>query len=394
MSLFIERSLSKTFSLKQSSFLFGPRGSGKSTFLRQFLQNKIPLEKIFMVNLLDEDVYERYLKNPRSLEYEIEILKAKPKIIYIDEIQRLPKLLNIVHKLIEEKKYCFILTGSSARKIKKEASNLLAGRAFVYNLFPFTSIELIDIFKLDEVLRFGSLPSIFHYKTNTQKIKYLKSYALTYLKEEIVAEQITRKLEPFRNFLEVSAQLNGKIINFSKISKSVGVDLKTIQAYFQILEDTLVGFTLPSYHNSLIKSLRTHPKFYWFDIGVKKVLEKTLDIPMKPQTSFYGETFEHFVILEFYKRNINLEKDYQLSFYHAQNDFEVDLVLSRPRRPPIFIEIKSTNIADESEIKKLNDQLKIFKNSKIYYLSRDPIKKKIGSVFCYPWNEGIMTIMS
>ncbi|MGK5086113.1 AAA family ATPase, partial [Bdellovibrionota bacterium FG-2] len=346
----------------ESFFLFGPRGTGKTTFLHA----KFPPAKTHFVDLLDEELFDRYLRHPKALESELEALEPRPKLVVIDEVQRLPKLLNMVHRLIEKKGWRFALTGSSARKLKKGAANLLAARAFTYSLFPLTATELASRFDLNEVLAWGTLPKVLALESERDKHRFLKTYTLTYLKEEIVAEQITRKLEPFRQFLEISAQHNGKIINFSAIAKDVGVDTKTVQSYFQILEDTLVGFTLPAYHASVRKSQRQAPKFYWFDVGVRRALEDTLDIPIKSGTSYYGELFEHWIVLEAFRLNSYFEKGYKFSYYQTYSGTEVDLLLSRGRRPPILVEIKSTPQLGDDPAKALASKAEAFPGSPLY----------------------------
>jgi predicted AAA+ superfamily ATPase len=167
-----------------------------------------------------------------------------------------------VHSKIESSETRFAMTGSSARKLKREGTNLLAGRAFVYNLFPLTHRELGDSFNLNSALMYGTLPGLLKFDSGEEKMAFLRAYALTYLKEEIWGEHIVRKLDPFRKFVEIAAQCNGELINFANIARDVGVDIKTVQSYFEILEDTLLGFMLEPYHRSVRKRQRQAPKFY------------------------------------------------------------------------------------------------------------------------------------
>lgn len=375
---------------KSSFFVFGARGTGKSTFIsQQFL----PLQKgsCLYYDLLDDSVEERLAKAPQLLESDIAGAKVKPTWVIIDEIQKIPRLLDVVHLLIEKTKIKFILSGSSARKLRKEGANLLAARAFEYRLFPLTFLELGEKFDLQSALNFGSLPAVLNFEDKADKSKYLKTYVSTYIKLEIQMEQIVRRLDPFRQFLEVAAQMNGKPINYSKIGKEVGADTKTVINYFQILEETYLGFMLPGFHTSLRKSILLTPKFYFFDVGVKRALERALQSDPVPGTSYYGETFEHFVINEFYKMNAYLEADYSFSYFSTKEGAEVDLVLTRGKRETIFIEIKSASKVDEGEVKKLaalTGDTKI----KAYYLSQDPVAQKFQNVQCLLWSEGIEDI--
>ena len=310
-----------------------------------------------------------------------------PEWVVIDEIQKVPKLLDVVHSLIESHKIKFVLTGSSARKIKRGAANLLAGRAFVYNMFPLCVEELGDAFDLHEVLRWGSLPQIFSWTSEREKASYLKAYIHTYFAEEIRAEQLIRKLDPFRSFLPILGQISGKIVNHSKIAKQVGVSTQTIQSYFQIIEDTLLGFYLPAFHLSIRKSQRSSPKFYLFDTGIKKALEESLDQSINPRTSTYGELFESFLINEIHRLNSYYEKNYRLSYLATKNDAEVDLVLSKGQKH-FAIEIKSPETIDETEVRSLEKMSASIKGlEQSYYLSQCRAKRKIGKVICMHWQD-------
>lgn len=377
--------------LEQNSFfLFGARGTGKSTWLKQHF-SKIPH---LYLDLLNPDTEEQFSKNPNDLLAKIEASQDKKKWVLIDEIQKIPKLLNLVHLCIEKYKTPFALTGSSARKLKRGAANLLAGRAVVFNLFPFTHLELKKKFDLAQVLQWGSLPEIFHLPDSQAKSRYLRSYSQTYLKEEIVAEQVIRKLDPFRQFLEIAAQQNGEIINFSNIARDVGVDNLTVQSYFQILEDTLVGFLLPSYHRSIRKRQRSNPKFYFFDLGVKRSLENTLSVELKENTYAYGRAFEHFIVMEIVRLNHYFERDYKFSYLRTKDNAEIDLVIERPGKPCALLEIKSAKHIDERDTRGLEGFLKDFASVEAYVFSNDPDEKKIGNVHALPWQTGIKAIMS
>jgi predicted AAA+ superfamily ATPase len=302
-------------------------------------------------------------------------------------VQKAPRLLNLVHRQIETAGQKFALTGSSARKLKRGAANLLAGRAIVKHLHPITHREAGDGFDLDAALAFGTLPKVFDL-VGDERVAFLRSYALTYLKEEIAAEQILRRLEPFRNFLEIAAQANGTILNYSSIARDVGVDYKTVQSYFEVLEDTLVGFHLQPFHESLRKRQTQHPKFFFFDLGVKRALERTLDVTLSPRTYGYGNAFEHFLIAEIRRLADYAGKDWRFSYLRTVQDVEIDLIIDRPGEPRVFLEIKSASEVSKEYCANLARMQEDSKTPVIALLaSRCPTAKKIGNVLCLPWQR-------
>lgn len=380
-------------SKSNSFFLFGARGTGKSTYI---FKNYSGEETLF-IDLLNPDEETKLLRNPNLLLERIKGGGSQLRRVVIDEIQKLPKLLNLVHQQIEESKRLkhplqFILTGSSARKLRRGAANLLAGRAFLYHLFPLTHLELGEVFNLAAVLQYGSLPQIFSYDTPGDKRLYLETYARTYLKEEIWNEQIVRKLEPFAHFLEVAAQGNGKILNFSKIGRDIGSDTKTVQSYYQILEDTLAGFILPAYHRSVRKRQTTAPKFFFFDTGVKRSLDGTLTVDLIPQTYAFGDAFEHFILLEIFRLCSYRENDYRFSYFRTHEDAEVDLIIERPGKIPLLVEIKSSEQVDAADLKSLERVAQDFGPCEPLCLSRDKTPRKIGNTSILHWQEGLKMI--
>lgn len=300
--------------------------------------------------------------------------------------------MDVVHQLIEETNIQFILSGSSARKLKRGGANLLAGRAFVFYLHPFTSLELGPRFNLTKTLCWGLLPRQFNLKSDFDREEYLKAYALTYLKEEIQLEQIVRKLSPFRKFLEVAAQMNAKVINYSKIARDIGVDTTTVQNYYSILEETLVGFYLRPYHTSIRKSQRLSPKFYLFDTGVCRALKGTLNVPLLPQTYDFGEAFEHFIILEIIKLIEYSRKSWRYFYLLTKDGAEIDLIIDRPGETTLCLEIKSSDRTTESDVRNLIRLGADIPKSRLYCLSRDPLRKKIQNVMCLEWKQGLSEI--
>jgi len=375
-----------------SFFLFGARGTGKSTLIETTFKS----QECLYINLLDPADETRYAKKPEEFRQVVLAVTKNIKFIVIDEVQKVPKLLDVVHLLLEQDKVkqFFILTVSSARKLKMAGVNLLAGRALTYHLFPFSYLELGNDFVIEEALRYGLLPKVFTFRKKEQKIKFLQAYTHTYLKEEIWAEQLVRNLEPFRRFLEVSAQCNGKIINYSNIARDVGADDKTVKIYFMLLEDTLLGTMLEPFQHSFRKRLRLSPKFYYFDVGVARALAAILTVPPISGTSYYGELFEQFIVSECIKLTHCYQSEYRLSYLLTTSGAEIDLVVERPGQIPLFIEIKSKNNVHSTDLETLAKLSHDFGACEAVCFSQDPRAKKIGDITVYPWQEGIRKFFS
>jgi predicted AAA+ superfamily ATPase len=373
--------------LKTSSFfLLGARGTGKSTFVGDFFS---PDETVLWIDLLNPEEEDRYARNPMELALHLDVDPGKIKWVVLDEIQKVPKLLDVVQSRIESSGTKFAMAGSSARKLKREGTNLLAGRAFVYNLFPLTHRELAANFDLDSALMYGTLPGLLKLDTGEERRAFLRAYALTYLKEEIWGEHLVRKLDPFRRFVEIAAQCNGEIINFSNIARDVGADTKTVQSYFELLEDTLIGFFLEPYHQSVRKRQRHAKKFYLFDTGIRRALDRTLTIDLMPGTYAHGKAFEHLVIAEAIRLNEYKQKDYQFFYLRTKDDAEIDLVIDRPGMPTALVEIKSTKRIDERDTRSLEKFIADMPRSEAFILSTDPVAKRIGHVRAFPWQQGL-----
>ena len=272
---------------RSSFFLFGPRGTGKSTWIRS------TLEDAFVVNLLAADVMLRYERDPAEFRAEV-LAHPRSRWIVIDEVQRAPRLLDEVHFLMEEKGYKkFALTGSSARKLKRGAANLLAGRAVVKNLFPLTSAEMNFSVPPAQLLRFGAMPLSVNAPDNEAREEFLRAYVTTYLAEEIKAEGLVRNLGSFSRFLEVASLAAGQTTNLSGIARDAGVSRDTVRGYFEVLVDTLVGSWLPAWRpRAKIKEVAL-PKFYWFDPGVLHAAAGGFDQP-RP-ADWDGVLLEHLV---------------------------------------------------------------------------------------------------
>lgn len=369
----------------ESFFLFGARGTGKTSLLKQIFAQ----DETLYIDLLKPSEFESLHANPESLLARIAKLPAAVSWIVIDEIQKVPKLLDLVHHQIESTKYKFALTGSSSRKLKRGAANLLAGRAVVYNLFPLTSREIGESFDLRTSLTWGTLPLIYATKSETTRAKKLRAYAHTYLREEVQQEQLIRALEPFHRFLLVAAQSNGAILNYAAIARDCGVGEKSVQEYFTILEDTLIGKLLPPFHESIRKRQRHNPKFYFFDEGVQRALSQTLRVALAPQTFAFGRAFESFLVNEINRLQSYRELDYSLSYLRTKDDAEIDLIIERPGLPRALVEIKSARTIQQVDVAPLQRLHREFKNAEAFCLSLDPHPKKFGSVNVLPWELGL-----
>lgn len=374
---------------KHSIFLFGARNTGKSTLVKE-----VYADSSIIIDLLKQKTEARFSRHPDEL---YDIVKGLPETtthVIIDEVQKNPKLLDVVHDLMGQTKKYFIMTGSSARKLKQGGANLLAGRAFVYHMYPLTYIELGDTFDLDHALHWGTLPEIFTLDSDEMKKEFLYAYAHTYLKEEIWNEHFIRDLDPFRRFLEVAAQCNGKLINFSNIARDVGTSDKTIKSYYAILEDTLIGFFLEPYHDSFRKRLSHHPKFYLFDTGITRALAYLTDVKLAKKTSAYGNAFEHFIILECVRLNSYHRLQYKFSYLRTQDEVEIDLVVERPGKELLCIEIKSAEKITRENISSFISITKDMENSEAICICNDEYTKKIDHVLVLPWRVALQKYFS
>ena len=377
-------------SKNHSFFLFGARGTGKSSLLKSYFN----ANKSITVDLLNPELCDKLSAYPNKLLDIITDLKSEDSWVIIDEIQKVPKLLDIVHSLLSDKKFNFALTGSSARKLKRGAANLLAGRAFVFTLFPLTHQELGDSFKLQQAIEYGTLPECWQLTDELDRRRFLKSYATTYLREEIIEEQIVRNLPPFRRFLEAAAICNTDLVNYSNIAKDISSDPKTVKGYYEILEDTLLGFSLPSFHHSIRKRQKGAPKFYFFDTGVTRSLAAKIDYPVAPKSYEYGQLFESFIVNEIYRALNYEEKQFSLSYIRVDEKLEIDLVIERAGLPVFLCEIKSTDNTDQRHAKSLEILGKSFDGAAKLLIANDPIRKNFNGITALHWKEAIKVIVA
>jgi predicted AAA+ superfamily ATPase len=372
----------------KSFFLFGQRGTGKSTLLKNHFG-----DEALELSLLDSRLNFQLSKAPWELRELVMARKPHQKVVVIDEIQKVPQLLDEVHRLIEDEKIVFALTGSSARKLKRVGVNLLAGRAQRFNLYPMTSGELGADFNLLEALQWGTLPQVVVEPLHENKDEYLYAYVSTYLKEEIILEQVLRQTDPFSRFLEVAAQSHGENISFSNIAKDVGISSVSVKNYFDILVDTLIGFFLPSHHFSVRKKQKKSPKFYFHDTGLVRALQNRSSLAPIPETLEFGKLFEGFVINEIVRMNEYQRRRFEFSHLRIDEKDEIDLIIEGPGQRIILVEIKSKDSQiNEHDVDTLNRLGSGFKNPILLCLSRDSQRRKIGNVLCLPWQDGLEEI--
>lgn len=369
--MLVKRYLNLRQLLQQKSFfLFGPRASGKSTLISQQLARQA-----VVIDLLRADVLLRASENPVG--FMAMALAKKKKWLVIDEIQRLPELLNEVHRLIETRAVRFLLTGSSLSKLRRGGVNLLAGRAWLAHLFPLTSNE-IDNFDLDYYLHYGGLPAV---HTSSKPDEELNAYLTIYLQEEIKAEGLIRKLPPFARFLRTIGIANTEVINFSKIANDCQVPTTTVIEYIRILEETLTGAVLEVWNKSKKRKAVQTGKFYLFDTGVARVLAGIEHI--ERNSNLYGKAFEHFIWLELraylsYSRTLK-----PLTYWRSRQGYEVDFIIG----DQVAIEVKASKKTSHRDLKGLLalDEEGIIK--KFYLVSCDQINSKYGKVSALFWRD-------
>ena len=354
---------------KKSHFLFGPRSVGKSTLIAASLENAL------IFDLLDEETYRNLLRSPKLIG---ESITAEKRIVVIDEVQRIPELLNEVQRLIVQKKAIFLLTGSSARKLRHGAANLLGGRAWEMHLYPLCWKEL-DNFDLLRFVNQGGIPDF--YLSELPK-RELSNYVSLYLQQEIKAEALTRNVQSFAEFLDFVGSANGQEINYENFASDCQVSVSTIKNYFQILEDTLIGFRVPGYTKTTKRRATSRAKHYLFDLGVAHSLAK-IQIESLDSINF-GPAFEHFIALELRAYLRYTEKETQLRYWRSSNRFEVDFVLG----DTVAIEVKSTKSANENH----SLGLRVLKEENIFsrfiMVTRDLHKRVTAEgIEIYPYEE-------
>ena len=387
--------LIKLLKEKKSAFLFGPRGVGKTVLAQHYLTRAGHAASI---DLLSLDALRRYISEPGLFRLEIEqrlkdIPPRQTLTVLVDEVQKLPGLLDEVHYLVETHKgrVQFLLTGSSARKLKRSGANLLAGRAWTLKLHPLSSQEVEP--DLRKALTIGTLPGIYQEAPSSAR-RSLKAYVETYLKEEVMQELLIRRIDRFIRLLDIAGQVNGEPVNYTSVARDSGVSVKTAQEYFDILVDTLIAFRIDGWSHSVRKQLRQGPKFYFFDCGVLNAVRGELQTELKSGSYRYGKLFETFVVNELIRANDYSETGYRFNYWRTSTGQEVDLVLTRgPQDTPKAIEIKSQSSPGESDLKGLRAFASENNTAELFCLCRTTHKYSLGPIQVLPWQDGIKALL-
>ncbi len=361
-------------------FLFGPRGTGKTTWLKK----KYP--EAIWINLLEPEDFRTYLARPETLREQINSYPDKKSIV-IDEIQKVPALLSLIHAIIEEKKGLqFILTGSSARKIKREGGDLLGGRAELRYMHPFLASELGALFSLEHALSIGLLPLVFD---SHNPIAQLKGYAGLYLKEEIQEEGLVRNLGDFARFLEVISFSHGNILNTSNIAKECGVSRRSVDNYITILQDFSLAYTLPVFTKRAQRDLISHPKFYYFDAGVFRYLRP--QGPLDRTSEIEGPALEGLVGQHLLAWKESQLEPHTFAFWRTKSGLEVDFVLYGPKTF-IAIEVKNSAQISPKDLKGLKAFKEEYPEAKVLFVYRGMKRTVIEGIFCIPCHEFLLRI--
>lgn len=362
----------------KSYFLFGPRGTGKSTWLEAHYSEG------FFINLLEPDTYRTYRAFPERLQ-EYVLAHATARVFIIDEVQKAPDLLSVVHALIEKKQgWQFILTGSSARKLKREGVDLLAGRATLKYMHPFMAAELNANFSLEKALMFGMLPIVY---ASPNPLEDLKTYVALYMKEEVQMEGLVRNIDQFARFLEAISFSQASVINCNNIARECGVSSKTVENYITILEDLLLGFTLPVFSKKAKRHLTSHPKFYYFDAGVYQAIRPKgpLDYPEE----INGLALETLVVQHLRAWLSYSKQQGDLYFWRTKSGMEIDFIVYG-EIGFYAIEVKNSNKIKPEDLRALNEFAKDYEGCHCILLYRGNEKLKKGNVLCMPVEEFLL----
>lgn len=351
----------------RSAFLWGPRKTGKTHWIGERFKGSI------IIDLLKTDVFADYVSRPSLIR---EQYREHKGLVIIDEIQMIPDLLNEIHWLIENSRTHFLMTGSSARKLRRNHANLLGGRAWRYVMAPLSYMET-EGFDLEEIMISGLLPPHF---LSPDPIQDLRTYIGDYLKEEIASEALIQNIPAFAEFLRIASLTSGELINYTNVARETGVSAKVIRTYFQILEDTLLGFRIPPWKKAKNRRLIETEKFYLFDIGVSNYLARR-----KPQTGTpeFGKSFEHFILMELKAYQAYRNPELDIRFWRTSTGFEVDFILGDME---VAIEIKGTQKIHSGHTKSLRALLEEYSVRRAFVVSMEKQSRKLdNSIEVLPW---------
>lgn len=371
----IKRMLNIDLPKKQSAFLWGPRKTGKSTYLKKAFPQSL------MYDFLKTDLALEFIKRPYLLREQI-LAKNETVLNYpiiLDEVQKVPQVLNEVHWLIENKGLSFILCGSSARKLKRGKANLLGGRAWRYEMFPLVSAELENV-DLLRALNHGMIPD--HYLRDNYK-KSLKSYVRDYLKEEVFDEGLTRNIPAFARFFDAIGYSHGELTNFSNIARDCGVDAKTVKEYYQILVDTLLGRMVEPFKRRQSRQIITKaPKFYLFDVGVAGAITKRHI--SEERGELFGRAFEHFIFTEIVAHSSYRELDYRINYWRTKSGLEVDFVLGDGE---VAIEVKGQSHVDSKDLRPLKAFMDEYTPKKALVVCNEKEERVVSQIRLLTWRR-------
>ena len=371
-----KRALAIDLPPRRSAFLWGPRKTGKTFWLGLTYPEHV------RIDLLQTDVFGEYATRPALLR---ERYQDHRQMIIIDEIQMVPELLNEVHWLVENRGPAFLMTGSSARKLRRRHANLLAGRAWRYTMHPLTLAET-EGFDLEAVMVSGLLPPHF---LSPDPIRDLRSYVADYLREEIAAEAAVQSIPAFSEFLRVAALTNGELLNYTNVAREAGVSAKVVRSYFQILEDTLLGFRVAPWRKSKTRRMIETEKFYLFDVGVANYLGRRTPREGTPE---FGKAFEHYLLMELKAYQAYRNPELDIRYWRTSTGMEVDFVLGELN---VALEIKGARRVHEGDLKGLNALLAEHKvkHPLLVSLEREP-RKLGGRIRALPWQEFLRELWS
>ena len=367
MKKIINRLLNIELPPNRSAFLWGPRKTGKTYWITRNFPDSV------LIDLLKTDVFADYVSRPSLLR---ERYQDHQGLIVIDEIQKVPDLLNEIHWMIENTDVAFLMTGSSARKLRRGHANLLAGRAWRYTLAPLTWMET-EGFELEKVIISGLLPPHF---LSIDPVQDLRSYVADYLKEEIAAEAVVQNIPAFAEFLRVAALTSGALLNYTNVARESGVSAKVVRNYFQILEDTLLGFRVQPCRKVINRRLIETEKFYLFDVGVANYLARREPRVGTPE---FGHSFEHYILMELKAYQAYRNPELDICYWRTSSGFEVDFVLGDMN---IAIEVKGTRRVHSGHARGLNAMLEEHTVAKAFIVSLESHVRKLDTrIEVLPW---------